>query len=223
MALVQGGADIIELGVPFSDPMADGPVIQAADERALQAGTNLERILGLIDRLRRHTQIPIVLMGYYNPIYCYGVKRFAKDAAQVGLDGCLIADCPPEEAGEVRGPLKRRGIDLIYLLAPTSTDERLRLVSKDATGYLYYVSMTGITGSQLEDLRRVKKHVLRVRHFCHLPVAVGFGIAKPEQAARVAQFAEGVVVGSALVRQIGEGAAPGKLEKMTRQFKRAIA
>jgi len=147
-ALEAGGVDVIELGVPFSDPMADGPVIQAADERALDKGTTLEKILECVASIRRHSDIPLVLMGYYNPIYAYGLKRFARDAAELGLDGCLVADLPVEEAMEVQTPLAKAKLDLIYLMAPTSDGPRLKRISKRASGYLYYVSMTGITGGQ---------------------------------------------------------------------------
>lgn len=221
-ALEAGGADIIELGVPFSDPMADGPVIQQADERALKKNTNLKGILRLVREVRRGSDIPIVLMGYYNPIYRFGLKRFAMAARSVGVDGCLIADLPPDEAAEVTKPFQRIGIDLVYLLAPTSDAERIRKVSRAARGYIYFVSLTGITGGRMGQLRKVRQQVQAIRRVSRLPIAVGFGISKPRQAKEVARFSDGVVVGSAFVKRIGEKASARQIERLTRSFRRAL-
>lgn len=222
-ALEAGGADIIELGMPFSDPMADGPVIQAADEVALAAGTTLQDILDLVATLRRETETPIVLMGYYNPIFHYGVNRFARAARQAGVDGCLIADLPVEEAAEVQRPFDRNKIDLIYLLSPTSNGMRIQRITRKGRGYLYYVSMTGITGAKLSAVRRIGEHVKGIRRWTDLPLAVGFGISSSQQARQIAHFADAVVVGSAFVKRIGAGAGVREIETMARKFKRAIA
>ena len=197
--LAGAGADIIELGVPFSDPMADGPTIQRSSERALLAGTTLPAILDTVRSVRRTSQVPILLMGYYNPVLSYGLERFAVDAAAAGVDGLLIVDLPPEESGEVRGHLKRAGIDLICLLTPTSDDRRIDLVRTQGSGFLYYVSVTGVTGARREVSQSVAGAVARIRERTDLPVAVGFGISTPEQASQMAAAADGVVVGSALV------------------------
>jgi tryptophan synthase alpha chain len=197
--LERAGADIIELGVPFSDPMADGPTIQLASERALSAGTTLPAILDTVSRARRTSQVPILLMGYYNPVLSYGLERFAVDAAAAGVDGLLIVDLPPEESDELRNFLKRSGIDLICLLTPTSDAQRIDLVRKQGSGFLYYVSVTGVTGARREVSQSVAGAVARIRERTDLPVAVGFGISTPEQAAQMAAAADAVVVGSALV------------------------
>ncbi len=221
-ALVDGGADIIELGMPFSDPMADGPVIQEADERALKHGTNLTGILRLVSELRRQVSVPIVLMGYYNPVYRYGIKKFSRDAQRAGVDGCLLADLPLEESDEVLGAFNARDIDFIYLLAPTSNVKRVKGIAKKASGYLYYVSMTGITGAQLNQLKGVQQKVRTIRRYAKQPLAVGFGISKPAQARAVAKFADGVVVGSAFVKQIGKGVPPKEIKRMAASFKKAM-
>ncbi len=213
--LESAGADIIELGVPFSDPMADGPTIQRASERALASGTTLAGILDCVKRVRVTSQLPILLMGYYNPVLAYGLERFAVDAAAAGVDGLLIVDLPPEESSELRGFLKKSGIDLISLLTPTSDDRRIDLVSRQGSGFLYYVSVTGVTGVRQELSTSVAGAVSRIRERTELPVAVGFGISTPEQAGRMGTIADGVVVGSALValfekhqgRELKEGVA----------------
>ncbi|PLX78394.1 MAG: tryptophan synthase subunit alpha [Desulfuromonas sp.] len=200
--LVEAGADVIELGVPFSDPMADGPTIQAASERALAAGTTVSAVLEIVATVRKKTNVPIVLMGYYNPIFHYGPARFAADAAEAGVDGLLLVDLPPEEAGEIHDDLRRHGIDLVTLLAPTSPDERIARLAQEAEGYLYYVSMTGVTGSQKVDAAAIADAVGRVQSHSPVPVAVGFGITTSDDAAAVGAFADAVVVGSALVKII---------------------
>src|SRR3989337_3245620 len=180
--LEKSGADIIELGIPFSDPMADGPTIQAASERALKNGVTLSDVLKLVREVRKKSHVPIILFGYYNPIFIYGVKRFAKDAKDAGADAVLVVDLPPEEAQELKVHTDRNGLDLIFLLTPTSDDNRMRLVAEMASGFIYYVSVAGITGARKELSDTIQKYVRKVRQFTPLPVGVGFGISTPQQA-----------------------------------------
>ncbi|MBJ6750386.1 tryptophan synthase subunit alpha [Geomonas anaerohicana] len=200
LALEQAGADLIELGVPFSDPMADGPTIQLSSDRALAAGTTLPGILELVTRLRTRTQIPIVLMGYFNPIFAYGAERFACDAAKAGVDALLVVDLPPEEAAELKEHTDRCGLDLIFLLTPTSDASRVDSVARQGSGFIYYVSVTGVTGARTAVADTLADRVTEVRNALDLPLVVGFGISTPEQAGQVARVADGVVVGSALVK-----------------------
>jgi tryptophan synthase alpha chain len=202
--LVANGADLIELGVPFSDPMADGPTIQAASERALAAGTTVKKVLQLVAEVRKDSQVPLVLMGYYNPVFRYGVERFAKDAAAAGVDGLLLVDLPPEEAAEISAVLQDVGIALITLLAPTTTPERMRRLAANAEGYIYYVSMTGVTGTQKITPAEIRLAVEELQAMTEVPVGVGFGITTAADAKAVGEFADGVVVGSALVKIIAE-------------------
>jgi len=198
--LPAAGADLIELGIPFSDPMADGPAIQKASQRALAAGQTLAGTLSMVAEFRRgDADTPIILMGYYNPIYVYGVEQFVADASVSGVDGLIIVDLPPEEADELRIPAQAAGIDLIYLTAPTTNDDRLPVVLKYAGGFVYYVSITGITGTASASRTDVAGAVERIRQHTSLPVAVGFGIRTPEQASTMASVADAAVVGSALV------------------------
>ena len=214
-SLVEGGVDLIELGVPFSDPMADGPTIQAASERALAAGATLHGVLELVRDVRRYTNVPLVLMGYYNPVLQYGPERFAADAAAAGVDGLLLVDLPPEEAEELHPWLKATGIDLITLLAPTTAEPRRSQLAAAAEGFLYYVSMTGVTGSQRVDAAAISRDVEQLRHLSPVPVAVGFGVSTAEDAKSIAAFSDAVVVGSALVRLIAEhGASPGLYDEL---------
>ena len=206
--LPAAGADIIELGIPFSDPMADGPVIQEAGLRALAAGTTLEAILTLVKNFRAHHATPIVLMGYLNPIFVYGYEKFARDAEDAGVDGMIIVDLPPEEAAELEPLLSQSGIALVRLIAPTSVPERLPLLVKNATGYLYYIAITGITGSGVAaPAERIAQHLAAIREHTHLPICVGFGIKTPADVAANARLADGVVVGSAIVKSIKDTAA----------------
>ena len=198
--LADAGADVIELGVPFSDPMADGPTIQLASERALSAGTTLEGILAVVKSARRETQVPIILMGYYNPVFHYGAARFAADAAAAGVDGVLLVDLPPEEAAEFKNEADRRGLDVIFLLAPTSDPGRIDRVARQGSGFVYYVSVTGVTGARGELPGELFAEVKRIKDRISLPLVVGFGISDPAQAGRVAGMADGVVVGSAIVK-----------------------
>ena len=223
-ALVEGGADIIELGVPFSDPMADGPVIQLACERALVHGTSLKQILGIVKEFRRaNAHTPVVLMGYLNPVEHLGLLPFADAAVEAGVDGVLIVDLAVEESAEYSTVLKAHGIDLIFLLAPTSPAERIRAVASRAGGYLYYVSVKGVTGSANLDVGSVAAKLDEIRQFTDLPLAVGFGIRDAESAARVGKVSDGVIVGSALVGEIEKyQATPAVLPGLLRDKLKAM-
>lgn len=198
--LVRNGADLIELGVPFSDPMADGPANQLASERALRSGTSLSRILALVRQVRQSVSVPIILFTYYNPVFRYGAARFARDARQTGIDGVLCVDLPPEEADELKIETDRQDLDLIFLLAPTSSLVRARKVLTRARGFVYYVSVTGVTGMRDALPDDLGEMVRRIRGLSQVPVGVGFGISSPAQAAYVAELADAVIVGSALSR-----------------------
>jgi tryptophan synthase alpha chain len=212
-ALVQAGADIIELGVPFSDPMADGPVIQRAAERALKHQLSLTQVLAMVREFRtKDATTPVVLMGYLNPVEVMGYETFATAAAAAGVDGALTVDLPPEEAQEFKAALKKHKLDVIFLLAPTSSVERIRLISGAASGFIYYVSLRGVTGASHIDFTEVAARVREIRGLSGLPLGVGFGIGTPEAAATVAGFADAVIVGSAIVRRMEENAAqPDKI------------
>ena len=206
----KAGADVIEFGVPFSDPVADGIVNQEAALRALQHGVSLHDIVALVKKLRAATEIPIVLFTYFNPVLAYGLEAFAADSASAGVDGVLCVDLPPEEAGEYKRLLDAKGIATIFLVAPTSTPERVELIARNSTGFVYYVSRTGVTGERAGIESSVREKVGRIKAVTDIPVAVGFGISNPAQAAEVAGYADGVIVGSAIVRMIGElGDTPG--------------
>lgn len=217
--LDRSGADIIELGVPFSDPMADGPTIQLASERALAAGTTLPGILKMVSSVRQMSQIPLLLMGYFNPVLQYGLEQFAIDAAAAGVDGLLIVDLPPEESDDLQRILTMHGIDLIYLLTPTSDESRIRLVRKRGSGFLYYVSVTGVTGARTEISGSVAGAVDRIKGLTDLPLVVGFGVSTPEQAGQIALHADGVVVGSALVKLFEQFKGAALVEQLSRQVK----
>ncbi len=203
-SLPAAGADIIELGIPFSDPMADGPVIQAAGKRALDAGASLSQTLALARDFRQNHATPLVLMGYLNPIYVYGYEAFARDAVVAGVDGVIIVDLPPEEASELEPLLSAHGIALVRLIAPTSVPARLPLLADKANGYLYYVSITGITGAASATATAVAENIAAIRAASPLPVCVGFGIKTPQDVANLAPLADGVVVGSAIVQHIAQ-------------------
>jgi len=201
--LVAAGADIIELGVPFSDPMADGPVIQAADERALRHHVSLEDVLSMVADFRQHdSRTPVVLMGYLNPVEMMGYSRFTQLAAEVGVDGVLVVDMPPEESGDFAPMLKASHIDLIYLISPTTDKERIKLINDKASGYLYYVSLKGVTGASTLEVDAVAHKLDEIRGISDLPVGVGFGIKDGATAQAIARVADAVVVGSALVSQV---------------------
>ena len=204
VALEKAGADLIEIGVPFSDPIADGPVIQRAAERALRAGTSLHGILRTVRSLRTKTQVPLILMTYYNTIMAMGEQEFCDEAVQAGVDGVIIPDMPPEEAGPLQQASAEKGPCLIFLLAPTSTAARKAEVIKRTSGFIYYVSITGITGAKLQDTDSIERNVRALKKKAKKPVAVGFGIATPDDARQIAAFSDGVIVGSALVRKIEE-------------------
>jgi tryptophan synthase alpha chain len=207
--LVGAGADLIEIGMPFSDPMADGPAIQEAGQRALKGGMTLRRTLGLVRKLRRADDgMPIVLMGYYNPIYRYGPEAFSRDAVDAGVDGVIVVDLPPEEDAELTLPALEAGLDLIRLATPTSDEGRLPLIVEGASGFIYYVAIAGITGTRSADSADVAGAVTRLRRFTRLPISVGFGIRTPEQAAQVARAADAAVVGSALVQRLALNLEP---------------
>jgi tryptophan synthase alpha chain len=212
--LAAAGADVIEIGMPFSDPMADGPVIQEAGQRALRHGVNLRRTLALVRELRRGDEAtPIVLMGYYNPIYRYGPERFAHDAVAAGVDGVIVVDLPPEEDAELTVPARAAGLDFVRLATPTSDDRRLPMIVEHASGFIYYVAVAGITGTRSADAADVAAAVARLRRFTGLPIAVGFGIRTPQQAAQVACAADAAVVGSALVQRLALNLNPDNAAK----------
>jgi tryptophan synthase alpha chain len=221
-ALSDAGADVIELGIPFSDPMADGPVIQAASERALLAGATLSRVLILVRKVREKNATPIVLMGYYNPILAYGTKRFAADAVAAGVDGLLLVDLPPEEAQELRCFTDPLDLPLITLIAPTTPRERRNQLVAAAQGYLYYVSMTGVTGTARIDTSAIRAEVENLQTLSPVPVAVGFGISTAEDAAAVGAFADAVVIGSALVKIIDQHRQSSTLLDEVKNFMTAI-
>jgi tryptophan synthase alpha chain len=215
VTLAQSGATLIELGVPFSDPMADGPVIQRASERALKNNFGLQEILDVVTRARKQIDIPIILFSYYNPLLQFGLKRLAEAAKDAGLDGVLVTDLSPEESGEFERELRACDLDMIFLVAPTSTDERLKLVAERATGFIYAVSRAGVTGTRESVSAEAEKLVNRVRKFSELPVAVGFGISNAEQVAGVNRYADAVVVGSAIVAEMERfGDSPDLVERI---------
>jgi tryptophan synthase alpha chain len=222
LELERAGADIIELGVPFSDPIADGPVIQKAAERALRSGTSLRKILPAVASLRTRTQIPLVLMAYYNTIHAFGEAAFCREAVRAGVDGLIVPDMPPEEAGILDAEASRAGLCIIYLLAPTSTPDRRAMIARRSRGFLYYVSLTGITGAKLTDLDGVGRNVEKIRKEAPVPVAVGFGVATPEDAAKVGNVADGVIVGSAIVRQVAEHQNDIRMAEHVGRFVRAL-
>jgi tryptophan synthase alpha chain len=201
-ALAEAGADLIELGVPFSDPVADGPVIQRASERALRSGTTLASVLALVKSLRAKTEVPLVLFSYYNPVLQMGLEKFAEAAKSAGADGALITDITPEEAGEYRAAMATNGLDTVFLAAPTSTDERLALISKSSSGFLYLISRTGVTGTKDQLADELPALARRVRRFTELPIAIGFGISLPGHVSLLGGLADAAVVGSALVEEI---------------------
>jgi len=198
--LEDAGADVIELGVPFSDPMADGPTIQLSSERALASGTTLHGILDVVKKVRTRSQIPIILMGYLNPVHAYGYDNFCRDAVEAGVDGVLLVDMPPEESQELTIPAKQQGLDVIFLLTPTSDAARISAVEKLGSGFVYYVTVTGVTGARSSVSDTLAQELSRVKQAITLPVMAGFGISTPAQAAEVGLLADGVVVGSAIVR-----------------------
>lgn len=228
-ALVAGGADILEIGMPFTDPMADGPSIQAGNLRALGAGVTLARLIAIVrDFRRRDAATPLVLMGYVNPVLAYGVERFARDAAEAGFDGVILVDLPPEESDEVAPALKAAGLHLIRLATPTTDDARLPAVLAGASGFLYHVAVAGITGQKSASDSAIAAAVRRLKAATDLPVAVGFGVKTPEQAAAIAAHADAVVVGSAIVDLVGAAQArqsndiPGEVRAFVAELAAAV-
>lgn len=213
--MAAAGADIIELGIPFSDPMADGPTIQLSSERALAGGATLRSILATVKNIRRNCQVPILLMGYYNPVLAFGLERFCREAAGSGVDALLLVDLPPEEAGELVGFTKKQGIDFIPLLTPTSDSSRMNKIKKFGSGFIYYVSVAGVTGARSSVAADIGSMVESIRAETALPVAVGFGISTPQQAGAVARLADGVVVGSALVKLFEQFTGDELVQKVT--------
>jgi tryptophan synthase alpha chain len=222
LGLDAAGVDCLEIGVPFSDPTADGPIIQAASQRALKNGTTLEGILTMIESIREISEIPIVLFGYYNPILSYGPERFAARAHEAGVDGILVVDLPLEEAGELRQHTDSRGIDFISLIAPTTGIERVRMISSQASGFLYYISITGVTGTAKPQVEEVAEDIERIRTVTNLPLVVGFGISTPQQTQEIAPCADGIVIGSAIVRMIAENSHRADLVATVSQYVRVI-
>jgi tryptophan synthase alpha chain len=223
LALERGGADLIELGVPFSDPIADGPVIQRASHRALRAGTTLPKILEQVREIRRESQVPLLLFSYLNPLLRYGFEKLAKEAVDAGIDGVLLTDLCIEEAQDSVKRLRAQGLDTVFLAAPTSTDRRLRLVAEHSSGFVYLVSRTGVTGEQVSLSGAAHSLVQRMRNLTSLPLAVGFGISTPQQVAEVAEMSDGVVVGSAIVRFVESHAEDPALSEKLQEFVRTLS
>ncbi len=216
LAAIDAGASVIELGVPFSDPLADGPVIQRASERALRRGTTLEQILALAKEVRKRSQAGLIIFSYLNPVLRMGVARFSAVAEEAGIDGALITDLPMEEAGDYLCEMRQRRLATVFLAAPTSTDERLKQIARASSGFVYAVSRTGVTGARKQMPEDARELVRRLRHYTKLPIVVGFGISTPEQFAAVGEFADAAVVGSAIVETIERN--PGKEAESVAQF-----
>ena len=217
-ALEEGGADAIELGIPFSDPSADGPTIQRSSERALKNTISLRAIFRLVREFRRNSELPVILFGYYNPFFRFGLDKFATQAALAGADGVLCVDLPPEESGELKNCTDRCDLDVIFLLSPTSGADRRRLVARQGRGFVYYVSVTGVTGARQSFDGDLRRQVAQVSKTTSLPVGVGFGISTPKQAAWIAEFADAAVVGSALVQRIEQGKSKSAKVRQAREF-----
>lgn len=223
LEMEKAGCDIIELGAPFSDPLADGPTIQKAAIRSLQNGTSISDVLGLVADVRKESKVPLILMTYYNLIFKYGEERFVKDAVAAGLDGIILPDLPPDEAMTLIPIAKKAGLDTIFLLAPTSTEERIKFVSKLSQGFVYYVSLTGVTGARAGVQTSIRDSLVKIKQVTDKPVAVGFGISTPDQAAQVASWgADGVIVGSALVKVIEENNGSPELIAKATAFVKAL-
>lgn len=222
LALSDAGVDVLEIGMPFSDPTADGPVIQAAALRALKNGTTLDAVLAMVGRIRTASEIPIVLFGYYNPIYSFGLPAFTVRAGESGVDGILIVDLPPEEAQELRQHSDPEGLDFITLISPTADDARIRKITDDAAGFLYYISVMGITGTKKPEIEDIIRDVTRIRALSSLPVVAGFGISTPAQAATIAPHADGIVVGSAFVKLIEANSTKGNMAELVARLAREI-
>jgi len=217
-AVAEGGADLLELGIPFSDPMADGPTIQRSSQRALEAGATMEGVFSLVREFRRISSIPLVLFTYYNPVFVYGGEEFAKRAKFEGADGVLVVDLPPEEAGELTPHLRRHDLDFIHLLTPTTGPERIASIASNASGFLYYVTVTGVTGARKSLDQEVGPALQRIRAVSPVPVCAGFGISSPDLVRQAARYADGVVVGSALVNMVEQNAESPNRFREVRDF-----
>ena len=212
------GADIIELGVPFSDPLADGPIIQASALRALKSGTTLRKILALVKDIRKNRDLPIVLMTSFNPVFVYGEKQFVEDAVSVGVDGVIVPDLPPEESIELSACAEKKGLDVIHLLAPTTPDERIQMIAKQGRGFIYYVSLTGTTGVRTQLADGLRSKVASIKLKSDLPVLIGFGISNPGLAREAVEFSDGVIVGSAVVKIIEKNSDSDQRNKKLADF-----
>jgi tryptophan synthase alpha chain len=220
--LADNGCDIIELGIPFSDPLADGATIQKASYQALQQGITPQVCLEVARKLRQKIAVPLVFMSYYNPILSFGLEAFCQASAKAGIDGLIIPDLPPEEGAELEASTRKLNLDLIYLLAPTSTEERISLVAEKSQGFIYLVSLTGVTGARQTLPPELEDFVRRVRQRAHQPLCVGFGVANPEQAGRAARIADGVIVGSRLIQLIEEDATLSSLKSFALSLRQAL-
>ena len=220
--LARSGATVIELGIPFSDPMADGPVIQRASERALRHQFGISEVLEVVAAVRKEADVPIILFSYFNPLLQFGIERLAREAKQAGIDGVLVTDLAPEEAEEFAAVMRRESLDMIWLVAPTSTDERLRLVAERAAGFIYAVARAGVTGAREESSTEAEQLVRRLRQFSDLSIAVGFGISTPAQVREVWRYADAAVVGSAIVREIEAAGASDDLVARIGKFARQL-
>jgi len=220
--LVENGADIIELGVPFSDPMADGPTIQAASQRALSKNFSMQNIFAHVRKVRTYSETPVILFGYYNPFLKYGIEKLCHDAKSAGVDAFLIVDLPPEEASAINEAAKLNGLDMIFLLAPTSTDERLQLVSEKASGFIYFVSVTGVTGTRDKLDTDLSGYLDRIRKFSDLPIGVGFGISRPEHVREVIRYSDAVIVGSAIINKIEQNISNPEMINIVGAFIREL-
>jgi tryptophan synthase alpha chain len=220
--LARSGADIVELGIPFSDPLADGITIQKASFQALQNGVTPETCLEVARQLREKTDLPLVFMTYYNPIFSYGLKEFVAECARSGIDGLIVPDLPPEEGVELQAITQAAGLDLIYLLAPNSSEERIRLVAKRSRGFIYLVSVTGVTGARENLPADLAAFVARVRKVTRQPLCVGFGISRPEQAKSIASLADGIIVGSRLIQLMAEDESLASAQRLVGELRRAI-
>jgi tryptophan synthase alpha chain len=212
------GVDIIELGIPFSDPMADGTTIQAASKRALDRGITLSKIFETVKNIRRKTQIPMAFMTYYNPVFCYGEDKFIAKCKEIGIDGLIIPDLPPEEASHLRAIAKKAGIAVIFFIAPTSEDSRIKANSAASTGFVYYVALTGVTGTKQADSSQVVKHIRHAKKFTSQPVCAGFGISTAQQVKDISKAADGVIIGSAIIKEIEKQAGKSDLVKQVCKF-----
>ena len=222
LELERAGTDIIELGIPFSDPLADGKTNQEAAERALKNGVTLADVINLVADLRKETQIPIVFFTYLNPVYQYGYEKFACDAAKAGVDGILALDVPPEESASLKAALDDNDVKMIFLITPTSNEERVKKITKQASGFIYYVSRTGVTGTTDKLSDDIEEHIDLIRKYTRIPIAVGFGISKPEHVSRIAKTADGVIVGSAIVKKIASGGDSDEMIEDVKSFVQSL-